>query len=215
MGGKQGRMAHKKGGKTDKQDRVLGADKQDGTADTLWRMQTNEQPVDSQQGSTRSDDQQDHGVAERRAETEDDRPSGTVDKQACGMTDVTNGKHGMTDVTVHEKNGVTNKQGAITDTQSTGTSTVTDTPEAITLLGIMITGQNSGGPSCEAKDSSGSKAAAAQRSQLEIDCSTPLGDAVQNILSNGYSIILTLPLSSISQVSIYSYIAGYIACRYY
>ena len=204
-GGKQGRMAHKNGGKTDKQDRVLGEDKQGGTADTLWRVQTNEQSVDSQQG-TRSDDQQDHGVAERRAETEDDRPNGTVDKQddpVSEMTDVTNEKQEVTaDVDVHEKNGMPHKQGVIIHTQSTGTNT----PDPITQLGIMIrrVNQDADGQSCEAKDSSGSGAGAAQKSGLEIDCSRPLSEALQNIVSNGYSIILTLPPSSslISQVSI-------------
>ena len=203
MGGKQSRMAHRKGRKTDKQDRVL-ADMEDGTADTLWRVQTNEQPVDGQQGGR--DDQQD-GVVERRAEKKDDRPSGIVDKQG-GMTadvraDVTNKKHGMTDVDVHEKNGVTDKQCTITDTQSAGT----DTPDPI-MLGMIITvwPSQSAGQSFEArKDSSGSASeagAAAQRSGLDIDCSKPLSDALENLVQcNKYNIIITS--NSISQVSQY------------
>ena len=219
MGGKQSRLAHRKGRKTDKQDRVL-ADKEDGTADTLWRVQTNEQPVDGQQGG--SDDEQD-GVVEGRAEREVDRPSGIVDKQGGMTTDVradaTNKKHGMTDVDVHEKNGVTDKQCAITATQSAGT----DTPDPI-MLGMIITvwpSQSAGaaGQSFEArKDSSGSASeagAAAQRSGLDIDCSKPLSDALENLVQcNKYNIIITS--NSISQVSIIScYSYSYITYNYY
>ena len=200
MGGKQGRMARKKGAKSDKQAGIV--DKQDGTADTLCRMQANEQLVDHDHSLDHSDqrggrgDQQDGVQVERHAETEVDGRSGMDDKQG-GMKDrMTNGKDGMTD-----------KQGIMTETPQVASKT--DARRVPMMqLGIMIR-QNAVGQRYEAKDSSSRETddakridSAAQPSGLEIDCSKPLSDILQSAFSNNYGIIITLPPTSISHVSI-------------
>ena len=204
MGGKQGRMAYKKGAKSDKQAGIV--DEQDETADTLWRMQTDEQLVDHDHSGQRggSGDQQDGVRVENHAEIEVDGRSGMDDKQG-GM----NGGQdsGMT----NEKDGMTDEQGVMTDTLEVA---ATDARGPVMQLGIMIY-QNAVRQSYEAKDSSSSEAgdakgidSAAQPSGLEIDCSKPLSDALRNVFSNNYSIIVTLPPTSDSHVSItepYSY----------
>lgn len=161
-------------------------DKQNETADTPWRIQIDEQR-DHQQGG--SGDQQDGVRVERRAERQGEIRSGMDD----GMTDV---QDKMTD----QRDGMTDKQTVVTDTQSAAT----DTSDPMRLqLGIMIY-QQSTGQNCEAKDSSGSEAGAstAQPSGLELDYSKPLTDALQNIFSNKYSIIIAFQPTSVSQVSI-------------
>ena len=97
-----------------------------------------------------------------------------------------------------QRDGMTDEQTVVTDTQSAAT----DTSDPM-RLGIMIY-QQSTGKSCEAKDSSGSEAGAStvQPSGLELDCSKPLTDALQNIFSNKYSIIIAFQPTSVSQVSI-------------
>ena len=195
MGGKQGRMARKKGAKSDKQAGIV--DEQDGTADTLCRMQANEQLVDHDH----SLDQQDGVQVERHAEIEVEGRSGMDDKQG-GMKDkMTNGKDGMTD-----------KQGVMTETPQVAATDAWRVP--MMQLGIIIR-QNAVGQSYEARDSSSRETgdakridSAAQPSGLEIDCSKPLSDALRNVFSNNYSIIITLPPTSDSHVSItepYSY----------
>ena len=159
-------------------------DKQNETADTPWKIQTDEQRDDQQGGSG---DQQDGVWIERRAERQGEIRSGMDD----GMTDV---QDKMTD----QRDGMTDEQTVVTDTQSAAT----DTSDPM-RLGIMIY-QQSTGQSCEAKDSSGSEAGSstAQPSGLELDCSKPLTDALQNIFSNKYSIIIAFQPTSVSQVSI-------------
>ena len=198
MGGKQGRIAHKKGAKSDKQAGIV--DEQDGTADTLWRMQTDEQFVDHDHSGQRggSGDQQDGVRVENHAEIEVDGRSGMDDKQGG----INGGQgSGMT----NEKDGMTDEQGVMTDTLEVA---ATDARDPVMQLGIMIY-QNAVRQSYEAKDSSSSEAgdakgidSTAQSSGLEIDCSKPLSDALQNVFSNNYSIIITLPPNSDFHVSI-------------
>ena len=199
MGGKQGRIAHKKGAKSDKQAGIV--DEQDETADTLWRMQTDEQLVDH-------DHSEDHSG--QRGGSGDKQDGVRVENHAkigrSGMDDKQGGMNGGQDSEMtNENDGMTDEQGVMTDTLEVA---ATDARDPVMQLGIMIY-QNAVRQSYEAKDSSSSEAgdakgidSTAQPSGLEIDCSKPLSDALQNAFSNNYSIIITLPPTSVSHVSI-------------
>ena len=189
MGGKQGRMAHRKSRKSDKQAAI--GNKQDATADILRRMQTDEQLVDHSL---------DYSSSGQRGGSSDQKDGVRVERHAEIIVD---GQDRMTNE--NDCDEMTNDQGVMADTLEVA---ATNARDPVMQPGIIIY-QKSVGKSYEGKDSSSSKAGSAkginstaQPSGLEIDCSKPLSDALRNVFSNNYSIIITLPPNSDSRVSI-------------